>query len=108
MSWKIPEILSSEYRETRLTISGVDKKQAAHLQDFLKKMPGIEKVRLAQLPTEKNPLVKFVLSTGYIALEPHEVIEECSGAIKKPLDLIAANKYEIECMVEIAMSGEKN
>ena len=105
LSWKIPEILSNEYRETKLTVSGVDKKQAMHLQDFLSKMSGIERVRLAQLPTEKNPLVKFVLMTGYISLEPHEVIEECSGAIKKPLNLIAANKYEIECMVEIAMSG---
>jgi hypothetical protein len=105
LAWKIPEILSNEYRETKLTISGVDKKQAAQLQEFLSKMSGIEKVRLAQLPTEKNPLVKFVLMTGYISLEPHEVIEECSGAIKKPLNLIAANKYEIECMVEIAMSG---
>jgi hypothetical protein len=105
LSWKIPEILSNEYRETKLTVSGVDKKQAMQLQDFLSKMSGIERVRLAQLPTEKNPLVKFVLMTGYISLEPYEVIEECSGAIKKPLNLIAANKYEIECMVEIAMSG---
>ena len=105
LSWKIPEILSNEYRETKLTVSGVDKKQAMNLQDFLSKMSGIERVRLAQLPTEKNPLVKFILMTGYISLEPHEVIEECSSAIKKPLNLIAANKYEIECMVEIAMSG---
>jgi len=100
LAWKIPQILTNEYRETRFTISGVGIAEAMDLRDFLSHLPGIEKVRVSQMPTERSTVAIFTLMTGYIVLDPFEILEECSLMLNRNIKLLAANKFKIDCQVE--------
>jgi hypothetical protein len=95
LAWKIPEILSEEFRETRLEVAGITLLQSMDLQQALGFIEGVESVRPQQVPSETSPVASFAMLSGYVFVEPGEVIERCRKALGEPVRLITASKYEI-------------
>lgn len=93
--WEIPRILSEEYRETRIEVTGVTLRQSMDLQQALGTIEGVESVRPQRIPTEISHVAGFTLMSGYVFVEPVEVIERCIKALGGPIRLISASKYEI-------------
>lgn len=100
LAWKIPQILTNEFREMKVEFSGINREQLMDIRDYLSKLDGIEQVRISQIPTETKPLAKIVLLSGYISLEPYEIVEACSNAINKKLNLLVANKFEMKFKID--------
>jgi hypothetical protein len=100
LAWKIPQILTDEYRETRLIVSGISLAQSMDLQGALSKIEGVDSVRILQAPTETKQVGQFVLMTGFVFVEPVEIVNKCSAALKAPVKLTKANKFQVECALE--------
>lgn len=99
LAWKIPQILTNEYRETKIFAQQVSLSQTLELKKALEKIEGVETVRISQIPTEKSPIATLTLSSGFIFVEPLEILDICSKAIGLDMKLISANKYECEFSV---------
>lgn len=98
--WEIPRILSDEYRETRLEVRGLDLRQSMSLQQALGGIEGVESVRVLQIPSDTNPVAVFVLMSGFVFVEPAEIIDRCADALGSRVRLVNANKFEIHCALE--------
>jgi hypothetical protein len=100
LAWKIPQVLTDDYRETRLILSPIDLKRAEEVRNALKGVTGVEDVRFARLPTERNPKAELVLLSGFISIEPGDILGQCEKTLNELLTIRKANKFEIECEVK--------
>lgn len=100
LAWKIPLMLSKNYRETELVIQNVDTSRAMALQNLLSKITGVEKIRMKQLPTDESKDAQYVVITGFIAPEPGEIIDNCNKSMQATMTLVDSNKYEITCKMD--------
>jgi len=99
LAWDIPRILSDEYRETRLEVNGLDLRQAMDLKAALMTIEGVEDAALDQIPSERNPVTRVTIKSGFVFVEPLEIMEKCARALKVRFRLINANKFEVQLAV---------
>jgi hypothetical protein len=97
LAWKIPQMLANELRETRLILSPLTLKSAEEVKNALKAVSGVEEVRFARIPTTANPRAEIILLSGFVAVEPAEVLAKCEEILKTRLDVRKAGKFVIEC-----------
>ena len=96
LAWKIPQILTEEYRETRLFLTGVTLQQTEDIRLALKKLIGIEAVRPSKLPVEGKLRAELILMSGYIPLDPVNILNICKEVLGQEIKVLRINKFEIE------------
>jgi len=95
LSWKIPQFVSDNVRETTLVFNGVEQTQAMAVRNVLAKLTGVEQIRLAQLPTDTNKNAEYILVTGFIAPTAEEIALFYSEAVQQPVNLKEYDKFHI-------------
>lgn len=100
LAWKIPQYLADHYRETRLILSPLDYKKAEDVRNVLRGISGVENVRYGRTPTENNPRAEYVLLSGFISIEPDEILAVCEKVLGTSLSIVKASKFEIECEIK--------
>jgi hypothetical protein len=99
VGWQIPRILTEELRETTLEVRGVSPGDAVRLKIALEGLDGVEDVRVVQVPDQQDGSARYVLESGFIFVEPPQVLDCCVAALRARLTLVNANKYGIQCAV---------
>jgi hypothetical protein len=96
LAWKIPQMLANEYRATLLKINGIKMEQATAIQSALAKNKGVEQVNLIQLPTQSTKYADYKILSGFVTLDPLEIVAVCNQATTKNFKILKSNKFELE------------
>lgn len=100
LGWNLPRILTNEFRETTLRVRGLSLAQAMDLKDALAGIDGVESVRVTQVPTDRSPETHYSLLSGFLFVEPAQVVDVCTRSLRGPVRLISATKFEIDAALE--------
>ncbi|MBN2384184.1 hypothetical protein JXQ70_15005 [bacterium] len=95
LSWKIPQFVTENTRETILFIEGIGKSQALTTQNVLTKLAGIEQIRIVQLPTEKDASAQYILVTGFVTPAADEIVTLYHQTINQAVTMKEHNKYQL-------------
>lgn len=100
LAWKIPQILSDTYCETRLTLSPLDLNHADELRVVLKGVIGVEDVQFAKIPTAENPKAEYIILSGFIPPNIAEIIAICEQKLNARIAITKSSKFETEGKVD--------
>ncbi len=99
LAWKIPSILASRPRVTRVTFANVDLSIAQRLKAGLETLEGIDSVRFASVPTASHPQAELEMLSGYVLLPQDELVATCIQAAGRPVQLVSADKFIVRMTV---------
>jgi hypothetical protein len=99
LAWKIPGILASRPRVTRIRFANVDLEMAQRLKQGLETLDGVDAVRFATVPTTSNPTAELELLSGYILLPQDEIVVRCMTAAGRPVQIVSADKFTVRMTV---------
>jgi hypothetical protein len=99
LAWKIPSILASRPRITRISFANVDLALAQKLKQGLESLEGVDAVRFATVPTQTNPKAELELLSGYILLPQDEIVAHAMSAAGRPVQLVSADKFTVRMTV---------
>jgi len=99
LAWKIPQMLANEYRVTLLKINGIKMEQIIAIQSALANSEGIEQVNVAQLPTQSINYADYKILSGFVTLDPLEIVAVCTQATAKSFKILKSNKFELELSI---------
>ncbi len=99
LAWKIPSILASRPRITRIAFANVDLSLAQKLKEGLASLDGVDSVRFATVPTASHPHAELEVLSGYVLLPQDELVAHCIQAAGRPVQLASADKFTIRLTV---------
>jgi hypothetical protein len=99
LAWKIPTILASRPRVTRVTFANVDLAVAQRLKQTLESLEGVDAVRFATVPTAANASAELELLSGFVLLPQDEIVTRCMLAAGRPVQLVSADKFAMRFSV---------
>jgi hypothetical protein len=99
LAWKVPSILASRPRVTRVAFANVDLALAQRLKEALEGLDGVESVRFATVPTAASATAELEMLSGYILLPQDELVTRCMQAAGRPVQLESADRFEVRMSV---------
>ena len=99
LAWKLPSILASRPRITRVAFKNVDLAVAQRLKAGLESLEGVDAVRFATVPTLDDPTAELEVISGYILLPQDELVTRCTQAIKRNVQVVSADKFTVRMTV---------
>lgn len=96
LAWKIPTILSTEVRETRLIIHNINIDTAEHIRQALLNHADIEDARLTRLPVKTRPVAELLLMSSFLGIEPGDIIQSCRHVLTEGMDVLHGDRFKIE------------
>jgi hypothetical protein len=99
LAWKVPSILASRPRVTRVAFSNVDLALANRLKTGLESLDGVDAVRFATLPTATHPAAEFELLSGYVLFPQEELVARCIESAGRQVQLVSADKFIVRLNV---------
>lgn len=95
MAWKIPHLLAEESREMKVVVRGVDISLGYRMKESLETALAGDMVRFTRMPSDSSDTAEYSIMTGFITLDPGEILSLCGKGLGDSLQLISANKYEV-------------
>lgn len=99
LAWKIPSILASRPRVTRLQFTNVNLDVAQRLKQGLETLDGVDAVRFATVPTTTSPRAELELLSGYVLLPQDEIVVRCMTAAGRPVQIVSSDKFTVRMTV---------
>jgi hypothetical protein len=99
LAWKIPTILASRPRVTRVTFTNVDLPTAQRLKATLEALDGVDAVRFATVPTASSATAELELLSGFVLVPQDELVTRCMQAAGRPVQLVSADKFTMRFSV---------
>ena len=96
LAWKVPSLLASRPRSTRLVVRNVDLPGAQAMKGRLEGIEGVEAVRFVNIPTMAHPETVLEVMTSFVRLEPDELAAVCASGAGTELRIASASKFELQ------------
>ncbi|MBL8141768.1 MAG: hypothetical protein JNM38_11695 [Acidobacteria bacterium] len=95
LAWKIPAILSSQPRVTRVVVRSATLETAQQVKASFEAVPGVDVVRFVTVPTSTRPTLELDLLSGYVVPSVEELIGACAGTAQaRTCRLESSTKFE--------------